>query len=72
MVRLFQAGDSRSETNDAELDDAASVRAIVGALERARLAKEKTVLAGLSRPIGFEQDDGPRGPTARYVDDAGD
>jgi glucokinase len=38
---------------DAELEDVASVRAIIGALERARRAKEKTILSVKSGPISF-------------------
>ena len=54
VTRFFKGGDARADSGDAELDDVASVRAIVGALERARQTKEKTVLAGHSRPIAFE------------------
>jgi glucokinase len=51
LARFFRNGDARKD--DAELEDVASVRAIVGALERARQAKEKTVLAGKAGPIQF-------------------
>ncbi len=52
LGRFLRGADWRGDT-DAELEDVASVRAIIGALERARQAKEKTVLAGHSGPIAF-------------------
>lgn len=52
LARFFRNGEAQRDA-DAELEDVASVRAIVDALDRARQAKEKTVLAGHARPLGF-------------------
>jgi glucokinase len=52
LIRFF--GDpSLPWPADVELEDVASVRAIIGALERARRAKEKTILTVKSGPITF-------------------
>jgi glucokinase len=52
-TRFFtDEGSARSE--EVELQEAASARAILAALERARRAKEKTVLAAQSGPLRFE------------------
>lgn len=52
LVRFFADSES-TRPPDAELEDVASVRAIVGALERARQAKEKSILSAQNSPITF-------------------
>jgi glucokinase len=52
LARFFKGRDADGEP-DAELEDVASVRAIVAALERARVAKEKTILSSRRGPLAF-------------------
>jgi glucokinase len=48
LTRFFK---SKDMDGDAELEDIASVRAIVGALERARASREKTILSSQRGPL---------------------
>jgi glucokinase len=52
MARFFNGRDGSGEA-DAELEDVASVRAIVNALERARTAREKSILLAQRGPLAF-------------------
>jgi predicted NBD/HSP70 family sugar kinase len=52
FTRFFKGKEVNGDP-DAELEDVASVRAIVGALERARTAKEKTILLSQRGPLSF-------------------
>lgn len=52
LARFFIDG-AASTAEDIELQEVASVRAILEALERARQAKEKTLLAAQSEPLTF-------------------
>jgi predicted NBD/HSP70 family sugar kinase len=52
LARFFTDSVSPRPT-DAELEDVASVRALVGALERARQTREKSILSTQNRPITF-------------------
>jgi len=51
LVRYFMNGEAPKA--DAELEDVASVRAIIGALERARQANEKSTLLPRTGPLTF-------------------
>jgi glucokinase len=50
--KYFRASD-QAKTPDVELEDVASVRAIMEALERARSAREKTILSAKTGPLEF-------------------
>ena len=52
MARFFKGREANGAT-DAELEDVASGGAIVGALERARAAREKTILSSQRGPLAF-------------------
>jgi N-acetylglucosamine repressor len=52
LARFFKGKEINGEP-DAELEDVASVSAIVGALERARTARERTILSSQRRPLAF-------------------
>jgi len=52
LARFFKGRHVDGEP-DAELEDVASVRAIVAALERARVAREKTILSSQRKPLAF-------------------
>src|SRR5262249_46102201 len=53
LARFF-GNHSGPRSPDVELEDVASVRAIIGALERARGAKEKSILTSKSGPLEFQ------------------
>jgi predicted NBD/HSP70 family sugar kinase len=52
LVRYFIDGET-SKAADAELEDVASVRAILAALERARQSREKSTLLPRNGPLAF-------------------
>jgi glucokinase len=52
-VRQYFEAPGEPESADVELEDVASVRAIVGALERARKAKQRTILSSEARLLAF-------------------
>jgi glucokinase len=52
IARFFKGRDANGQTH-CELEDVASVRAIVGALERARAAREKTILSSQRGALAF-------------------